>query len=202
MKLSASTIARRALEKSPTCHRTGIAGRFCLTVIPLETGFQGERPARGRDRAFHNRAPGGAATPSWRVNPGLCSSRGVGVWRQVFPATSPFSHAISLPARRSDFYVDSSTIARLTARLEKSVFTQTQLSFPKSHIFGLAFYGRIAKNIFHERVNTSRRVWAARSRDREISRDYPMQNVHVRESVESLQQSFNTNKLNNGKGES
>jgi hypothetical protein len=63
--------------------------------------------------------------------------------------------------------------------LEKAVFTHTQFSSPKSHIFRLAFCGRTAKNVFYEWVNTSKRFWLMRSHDGEISRDYPMQNISL-----------------------
>lgn len=119
-------IALSASGKSRVFDLIEIEDRFCLTAGSWGINLQGERSARERGKAFRNRAPVAAAIPNWRANPGLYSSRAVGVLWPRHPATSPFSCAISLPASRPNSLMALSPAVTVMASGRKSVFTYTQ----------------------------------------------------------------------------
>jgi hypothetical protein len=135
-----TAIAPLGLEKLPAFGRIEIASRFCSMADCLGTILQGGHPERGTDKAFRNPAPGAAAIPGSPANPGLCSSRVVGVWSPELPATSPSFCAISAPASRSSSLAALSPLATVTELRENAVFTYTQTSIKISR-FCACIYG-------------------------------------------------------------
>ncbi len=174
MKHQATTIVRPWSEKLPAFRRIGIASRFCSAAGPLEINSQAADPEHGPDIAFHNRAPVVVAVLGSPGSHGLCSSRAVEVLWRIFPATSLFLCAISLPADRSNSFGNASPMPRLTRWRGKAVFTQTQLLFRKRHIFGLAFMGGKFKNFEDQKVNTIRRLWLSECQAGAIFRGSPI----------------------------
>jgi hypothetical protein len=135
-----TAIAPLGLERLPAFGRIEIASRFCSMAERLGTILQGGHPEHGTDKAFRNPAPGAAAIPGSPANPGLCSSRAVGVWWPELPATSPSFCAIFAPASRSSSLAALSPLATVTEMRENAVFTYTQTSIKISH-FCACIYG-------------------------------------------------------------
>jgi len=135
-----------ALEKLPAFGRLGTVRQFCQAADFWGTGLPSGRPGRGRNKAFHNPAHAAAVIPDWPANPGLYSSRAVGVsWRKT-PETSPFLCAIFSPAGRSNSFGALSPLATVTCAARKSVFTRTQLT-PRFNIFALVFCEGTFRNL-------------------------------------------------------
>jgi len=127
MKQQPATIVQPWLERSPVFDRIEIESQFCSAEGFSETSLPIEFPRRVPDKAFHNQARGAVAIPSWPANPGLYSSREVGVWWLRFLATIFSFCAISARAAQSNSWQGFSPLATLAAALKNTVFTHTQL---------------------------------------------------------------------------
>lgn len=125
-RLRKKITALNASGKWPAFVRFEIAHRSCSTADFWERGLPNARPGRGRNKATRSPAPAAAAIPDWPANPGLYSSRAVEVLWPRFPATSPFSCAISSPANQPNSLMALSPLATVAARRRKAVFTHTQ----------------------------------------------------------------------------
>lgn len=120
-----TVIFRPASERSRIFVRLGIPRQSCLSGDFWETGLPCGFPGHEQGKAFHNPAPAAAEIPGWPVNPGLCSNRAIAAWLPEFPATSPFSRAISALVGRSDFLGCQSQPGTVARPGRKTVFTRT-----------------------------------------------------------------------------
>ncbi len=142
----AAIIFPHELEKLPACQPIETASQFYSAVDFWETDHRAAYPARGRDKAFHNPAPGDAAIRGWPANHGLCSNPVIEALWPKLPATSPSSGGASSPARRSNSLGCPSRPATLSQWRQKPVFTQTQAT-QKFNTIALAFSQERFRNV-------------------------------------------------------
>lgn len=155
MKRPRTIIFRLVSERSPIFLRLEIPRQSCLSGDFWGTGLPCGCPGRGRDKAFRNLAPAAAVIPGWPVNPGLCSSRAIAAWLPEFPATSPFSCAISAPVGQSNFFGCQSLPGTVARPRRKSVFTRTHDWHAIVTLFRLKLTG-LSNKCVRERQSNSR----------------------------------------------